>query len=551
VKDWPRHKKPCTGFRPFKAHAAKLKFQQKQALNEITSKVPPLEIEYRKKYPGDTVHHLFIASGRMMTEEMMATNLGMLVKADENCGDFAKRWQDISPELDEFIKHAKPGDVFEKKRYRVYHPPAPQHFRNTPIAEPTVLANGTTVVDIGFVDFGITFDSIDSIDLEGKPVTVLGYDMQPFCVAKSMVMIAMIKDREVGARSVIEVWLSSLWSKVTFRAFKRATGSILGQGGIVINGRVRDILEHWNSAKKMLSKAAIQFQFQAEMESRETRFAMTACSLEKEEDRVGYLRYYLTKAFYEDETTTIGSIVMNFEKEDIGIKQIFESCYESAPAHIHHHGNSCSPTVIGRTRSYFEKNMEKFIYHVRNGTLIFIPKLGTVSENNHAMIQEVKRAKPYIVSWSNVVDYIHPQKFHKIAKSMSCEGTAHYLHTCNWTSRVYGTDVYDMHEEGRLHFFSAGLTTMKNGGCLVNGFSSPVYSHFRDVCATVLAREYVNKFFQYFFRGQKVNCSCFNGNTPLKLPYALSRTGSTAFVIFAYEDAGLSFGQDTYDYTGS
>ena len=73
---------------------------------------------------------------------------------------------------------------------------------------PTILENGRSVVNIGFVDFGISFDSIGSIDsfdsigsidFKGEPVIVLGYDMDPFCVAKSMVMITMIKASAVNA----------------------------------------------------------------------------------------------------------------------------------------------------------------------------------------------------------------------------------------------------------------------------------------------------------------------------------------------------------------
>ena len=83
--------------------------------------------------------------------------------------------------------------------YRPYNPCAPQQFRNTPLDVPTVLDNGKSIVDIGFVDFVISFDSIGSIDFKGEPVTVLGYDMDPFCVAKSMVMITMMKNSAVNA----------------------------------------------------------------------------------------------------------------------------------------------------------------------------------------------------------------------------------------------------------------------------------------------------------------------------------------------------------------
>jgi len=60
------------------------------------------------------------------------------------------------------------GDIFKSKPYHSYEPNAPQQFRNSPPGEPAVLMNGTTIVEIGFVDFGITFDSIESLNEDNR-----------------------------------------------------------------------------------------------------------------------------------------------------------------------------------------------------------------------------------------------------------------------------------------------------------------------------------------------------------------------------------------------
>ena len=46
-----------------------------------------------------------------------------------------------------------------------------------------------------------------------------------------------------------------------------------------------------------------------------------------------------------------------------------------------------------------------------------------------------------------------------------------------------------------------------------------------------------------------MNCSCFNGNTPLKMPFRFARGVTAASIIFAYEETGISFGRDTYDFS--
>ena len=136
----------------------------------------------------------------MATQSMVLTNLPMLtLEVDSDDENNLKRWQELIPELYKFILQAKTGGIFRGGAYRPYNPCGPQQFRNTPLAMPTVLDNGKSVAYIGFVDFVISFDSIGSIYFKGEPIIVLGYDMDPFCVEKSMLMFTMMKDSAVNA----------------------------------------------------------------------------------------------------------------------------------------------------------------------------------------------------------------------------------------------------------------------------------------------------------------------------------------------------------------
>jgi hypothetical protein len=493
---------------------------------------------------------MWVKGGLDTTKSMILSNLRNLSGDDTNTQHFAKRWQEISPNLFEFLRTAEPGDIFRKKQYRPYNPGAPQQFRNTPMAEPTKLENGKTIVDIGFVDFGITFDSIDTLEPEGDPLIVVGFEAEPQCVAKSMIMIELMKDAQVMARSVVEVWLSSLWSKTTLQAFKKATRRLL-DGITEMEPKVRSIIKFWNDAPKISLKAALDFQIKAIVEEGRTRFALVCCSLESETDRVSFLRYFLTKALYEDHTTTLGSIVMGRSNESIGVKQLFENCIEAAPSYIHHRFDSRYRTghsVMERTKLYFEEKIETYMNHIRNGTLVFTPKLGCVSFENKQLIDEIKEMQPYIISWSNVVDYFLPKNFHAIAKQMSGPDTVHFLHSCNWTTRVYGTDVFDIDMASRLHFYSAGLLLMESSHGMIEGFSRHSPYHFRDICTAMLGRMFIKKFLRYLFEGEHVNCGCFNGNTPLKLMDPFARSVSTAHFVFAYEQTGITFGMDSYDF---
>jgi hypothetical protein len=56
-------------------------------------------------------------------------------------------------------------------------------------------------------------------------------------------MLEMMKDKAVGARSVVEVWLSSLWSEETFLAFKKAVNKLRGKTGDNFTHQVKSILK--------------------------------------------------------------------------------------------------------------------------------------------------------------------------------------------------------------------------------------------------------------------------------------------------------------------
>jgi hypothetical protein len=290
--DWRRHKKLClAGVRSFKDAPIGIDTHHRNALNNVFFTLPLIDSEYRQRYPSPASHAWFISMSLASTKQMHEDNIRNLLSNEEYLSErnTLKRWQEISPNLTEFLESAEIGDIWRKKAYRQYDPSAPQQFRNSPLTEAAMLRNGTTLVDIGFVDFGIAFDSVDSLDETGDPLTVLAYETEPHCIAKTKVMLEMMRYPEVNARSVVEVWLSSLWSKATFRAFKKASQAVLDKtshGAVALDSRVAAIVKFWIGRKALSAKAAIGFQSNAVFEAGNPNCAMHCCSLEAESDRV-------------------------------------------------------------------------------------------------------------------------------------------------------------------------------------------------------------------------------------------------------------------------
>jgi len=536
---------------------------QKRALDRISFDLPQIDQEYQKKY-GPGLDVFFLKCNLSAIKEMIESNLRNLLKDHDTMEDRLKRWQEISPNLVDFVSHAMPGDIFIKKRYLPYCPGAPQQFRNSPLPSPAVLKNGTTMIEFGFVDLGISFDGIDSLDPNGAPVHIFGYEMEPFCVAKTTVMLEMMKDVSTSPRSIVEEWMSSLWTQATYNTFQSSANVILQRAANSsdekgVHEKLKAILNFLGKVPKMPRKEAITFQLKGTTIGDLLTF-MQCCSLSSEVDRVAATRYYLTKALYEDEETTVGSVVMCHTKEEIGIKQLFSSCTEAVPSFAHLSSifylsgdrkkeyRKASSSFMGRAKDYLEDKMENYMKCVHKGTLIFIPKLGTVSANNKEMIKEVKEMDPFIVSWSNIIDYIEPSSIHAIAKEISGHNTIHYVHSCNWTSRVYGTDILDINDKAKLFFYSLGLITCEQSAGIYIGIAENAPHHYRNICSIGLGRKYVDTFFRYFFHGEDVSCACFASKCPLPMPYPFSRNDATAFVVFAYKESGIKFGQDAYEF---
>jgi hypothetical protein len=187
----------------------------KRALDKYSMiKLPRVDEEYRRKHGSNHLVDLWMMMGLKSVQDMLSTNISRLnMEDDGNVENQLKRWQEVSPELYRFLERAQPGDIFCRKAYNPYIPSAPQQFRNTPLVEPMKLTGGTTIVDVGFVDFGMTFDSIMTLDVDDEPLHVVGFEASPHCVSKTLVMLQMMKNKDVVARSIVEVWLSSLWSE--------------------------------------------------------------------------------------------------------------------------------------------------------------------------------------------------------------------------------------------------------------------------------------------------------------------------------------------------
>mmetsp|Transcript_31203 Transcript_31203/g.75319 ORF Transcript_31203/g.75319 Transcript_31203/m.75319 type:complete len:211 (-) Transcript_31203:196-828(-) len=59
-------------------------------------------------------------------------------------------------------------------------------------------------------------------------------------------------------------------------------------------------------------------------------------------------------------------------------------------------------------------------------------------------VEEIASMRPWSISWSNVLDYMGPKTFHKLARKLSVHGNViHFGYSMNWHSTVKGAHLVD------------------------------------------------------------------------------------------------------------
>jgi hypothetical protein len=112
--DWRRHKKLClAGVRSFKDAPIGIDTHHRNVLNNIFFTLPLIDSEYRQRYPSPASHAWFISMSLASTKQMHEDNIRNLLSNEEYLSErnTLKRWQEISPNLTEFLESAEIGDI--------------------------------------------------------------------------------------------------------------------------------------------------------------------------------------------------------------------------------------------------------------------------------------------------------------------------------------------------------------------------------------------------------------------------------------------------------
>ncbi|MEW5302765.1 MAG: hypothetical protein WDW36_005513 [Sanguina aurantia] len=281
-----------------------------------------------------------------------------------------------------------------------------------------------------------------------QPLRWVGFDLSPYCVAKTMVISKMLTTG-ASVDALLQVWYSSAWSTATLECFRGALTAVLtgslskGTSGAgerrasSLPAEVQTLLQHWQLTDVSLAASRAQW-----LDSQKNTHAWIG-SFKRKADRAAICSYLITGQLLDAD---VGSVVMFGIPAGFGTHAQDESFLQTidfgellSTLGQHHYLNVVTAAVkilrerVGRLQSC-----------VVAGRVTLEVHLGHVQPSNTQLLARIRRLSPWTMSWSNVPDYLKPADFHEMARVCSAPAdTIHYLHSMNWVRDVKGACFMD------------------------------------------------------------------------------------------------------------
>ncbi|EJK46250.1 hypothetical protein THAOC_35095 [Thalassiosira oceanica] len=459
-------------------------FMQYCSVPEGLDKIFVRKILYRS-YVSDRLHPWLHAMGWRLSWTEDGTT-GDLSSALMDSDDLLKRWHGTAS-IDKIVNHpeiyAKVGaivDIRELKPPTSYDSRIRSNFVNCPHRR-EVFYRGTTHLAIGFNDLNSLINCVwmDTSEAEyiGQPFRFVGIEMNPFNIAKSLVVTEMLSKPDVPLTNVLQVWYSTVWSTATLRHFKISIQAVLDknekglsphrcdswrENGMYVARNVSDLkvrsyLYHWLSVESMSYKEARR-QFIKWLDivvNENIKMFHQISSCKRRKDRIALAHYCLTgevfgAQFKPDSTNAVASPTFfqcpdgspPLDEESIfntfSIEDIMDSFNKDRSMNIVQTFESRVTHLLGSLRSKLVQG------HVTVELYAGIVK--PLSERDgHDIVKFIAaKVKPYSIGWSNVIDYMPLDKLHELGRAMSSHGdVAHYAYSMNWPTETYGANIFD------------------------------------------------------------------------------------------------------------
>jgi tetratricopeptide (TPR) repeat protein len=304
------------------------------------------------------------------------------------------------------------------------------------------IAPGSTTVSVGFVDLGFLLEARLEGPPSSKPTRWVGYEATAYCVAKTAVVIGMLR-LHAPVDTVLQVWYSAAWSSLSLVWFRRAIAYVLeGTGSLsgTSHPDVRVLLQTWQSAKVTLEHARRRW-----VEgSPDTVKWRDIGNFRRVQDRTALCAYALSGQLLD---ATVGSVVMYALPggylgglatdarvfETITFEGLMDRCLADG-----------SSDIVTATVAHLREGIGKLFSWVGEGRVEVDVRLCAVEPEDRATLSVIAALAPDTMTWSNVGDYCSAKDFHAMARACSGSATVHHAYSMNWPLQVFGVKALDL-----------------------------------------------------------------------------------------------------------
>ena len=339
------------------------------------------------------------------------------------------------------------------------------NFSNAPPNKMSMSSN-STYVGIGFNDLRLLLDS--NIDGGADGVRFVGIDLNDFAVAKSLIILAMMKNTSIPVNHILQVWYSSTWSKATVASFKKI---VLGMEPAIQSSGARQLLEFWKGAEAPDLESCRHKWLQYFVSDERRWDACTIASFIRPCDRLAACKYFVTGEVGEQGLEPeVGSMTMwalpPFFQYTLPLHNA-----DSIFATMNLEGYLPVPADGVDIVQHFVQDILKKLGHIRkllvDGRLQVDIWQEEVTLGQSQLIEKIFSLSPAGISWSNILDYVDLASFHVLATKCSAEdgSTMHYAYSMDWVKDVYGITLADWCR-GRQAIRTSMLIELETGKAL-------------------------------------------------------------------------------------
>lgn len=350
------------------------------------------------------------------------------------------------------------------------------------------LEYGRTHVGVGFVDLGVLLTARFHGNISSGPAHFVGYDMSAYAVAKSLLLLHMMKRGE-SVDSIVQACYSTGWSYKTFEAVQSTLRDVLCWGSL--DEEVVILLEHWSRGMEI-----DLYDAQEHWLSWHGLVDILSANVRDRKDRMDVIKYVVTGRLL---PCDVGSSLMYSLPEGCPDLVANETVFWTMSLKdLELHYKECG-TLMGVVVHVLKSRIERLQKRVLAGEVTWDLKQREVNLNSTSIHKEIRNLNPRGLSWSNLCDFVGNGEFHAMARSCSAHAdTRHYLHTIHWIQDVKGTFLTDYPEAERVkllekcsHWAGAGVAESGLEKYLLN---PPV------MCPSILAGMLSSNFFDKWCR---------------------------------------------------